>query len=138
MKNAHQFAKPIRVAIGEFEFQNDQFIEAVDGVGHLGLYTESEVWFGLDLPIEGDAHLVIVAHIGFTHVGDMDARFGMDLVHQVAEALDGNQLIGAFRDKMLRFGKVAAEEQADTVLAYAAALLEDAIIHPALDLKKDR
>jgi hypothetical protein len=54
------------------------------------------------------------------------------------EPLDCHQMMRGLGEQKVRFRKTAFKERFDGFVADAAALFKDAVIHPALDLKKDR
>ena len=54
-------AKPLRIARGELQFENNVVIEDDNGFLHFGLQREVEARFDQHLTVHGDAHAVIKA-----------------------------------------------------------------------------
>src|SRR5678815_3496816 len=116
MKNPDQFAEPLGEAVGELQFENNLLIKARYRVLHFSLDAEIEVWFGLHCAIHGYANFVVIADVRFPHVKNMNARLSVNFSHEIAEPLDGHELVGAFRYQMLRLRKMVAQQESHAIL----------------------
>jgi hypothetical protein len=63
---------------------------------------------------------------------------GVQLSHERAELLHGDEALGVFGYHVLRGWELAAQQLRHSGLFYPAPLLQDDVLHAPLDLEKDR
>ena len=134
-EDADQFAEPVGEAVGELEFEDDLVGKAQGGIVHLRLDGVIEAGFAIDLAVDGHAGLIVVAHVGFAHVENVDLGLGVEMVGHFAEPLQGDEAVRILRDQVFLLGQVAPEQQRHTFLPHAAALLLNGVVLAALDLE---
>ena len=132
-----QIPEPVGKPIGELKLQDDPAGQVVDRMHQGGGDLLGQVLFGLDLAVEGHSLGIIVAHVGLPQVGDMHLRLGVQIVLEMAEALQGDELLGVLREQMLLGGEMARQQPGDRFLPDPTPLLQDAVVHAPLDLEED-
>lgn len=75
---------------------------------------------------------------GLAEVMDVGLGDGLVFLQVLAEALEGDVFFGVvLLDEVFGLGQVAGEDVVHGLAPHAAALLEDGVVHPALDLEED-
>src|SRR4030095_3991713 len=88
----HQFAEPVGEAIGKLQLQDDIPIETPPGILQVGGDAVIKMRIAINLSVQRDAGLVVVADIGFPHISNVNLRLGLNLLGELTKVLQGHQV----------------------------------------------
>jgi hypothetical protein len=93
---------------------------------------------GADVPVEGDAHRVVAGvYPGLTEVGHVRFGSGLEIGHQSAEFLEGDEILGFVGEKAIGVRQVAGEQERHCFATDGTTALNDGVVGAAFDLEEN-